>query len=60
MCFYCKVMSCFYINLSQLDDSIQIGTLAPAGSSHVCVTLEGRGLKGGGKKKPDVPVIVHC
>ncbi|XP_036820541.1 sacsin-like [Oncorhynchus mykiss] len=32
-----------------LDDKVQIGTLVPRGSPEVSVTLEGRGLKGGGK-----------
>ncbi|XP_024139292.1 sacsin isoform X1 [Oryzias melastigma] len=42
-----------------LDDSIQIGTLAPAGSSHVYVTLEGRGLKGGGRFGQTTPPLVE-
>ncbi|KAF6736193.1 Sacsin [Oryzias melastigma] len=42
-----------------LDDSIRIGTLAPAGSSHVYVTLEGRGLKGGGRFGQTTPPLVE-
>lgn len=44
-------MHCLHILPSQLDDSVQIGTLVPSGSPDVSVTLEGRGLKGGGKIK---------
>lgn len=40
-----------YVNPPQLDDSAQIGTLVPAGSPEVSVSLEGRGLKGGGNIK---------
>lgn len=42
-------MLCLHINPSQLDDSVHIRTLVPAGCPEVSVTLEGRGLKGGGR-----------
>lgn len=43
------ILLCLHINPSQLDDSVQIRSLMPAGSPQVCFTLEGRGLKGGGR-----------
>lgn len=32
----------------QLDDSVQMGMLAPAAGPEVSLRLEGRGLRGGG------------
>ncbi|KAA8593891.1 hypothetical protein FQN60_004725, partial [Etheostoma spectabile] len=42
-----------------LDDKVQIGTLVPAGSPEVSVTLEGRGLKGGGRFGQTTPPLVE-
>ncbi|XP_056298083.1 sacsin isoform X4 [Pseudoliparis swirei] len=41
-----------------LDDSVQIRNLVPAGSPEVSVTLEGRGLKGGGRFGQTTPPLV--
>lgn len=43
------MLLCLHINPSKLDDSLQIRTLVAAGSPEVYITLEGRGLKGGGR-----------
>ncbi|XP_014070239.1 sacsin isoform X3 [Salmo salar] len=42
-----------------LDDKVQIGTLVPMGSLEVCMTLEGRGLKGGGRFGQTTPPLVE-
>ncbi|KAM3874971.1 sacsin [Diretmus argenteus] len=42
-----------------LDDSVQIGTLVPTGSPEVSITLEGRGLKGGGRFGQTTPPLVE-
>ncbi|XP_063763449.1 LOW QUALITY PROTEIN: sacsin [Eleginops maclovinus] len=42
-----------------LEDSVQIGSLVPAGSPEVSVTLEGRGLKGGGRFGQTTPPLVE-
>ncbi|XP_055751443.1 sacsin-like isoform X1 [Salvelinus fontinalis] len=42
-----------------LDDKAQIGTLVPMGSHEVCMTLEGRGLKGGGRFGQTTPPLVE-
>ncbi|CAK6974386.1 sacsin [Scomber scombrus] len=42
-----------------LDDSTQVGTLVPTGSPEVSVTLEGRGLKGGGRFGQTTPPLVE-
>ncbi|KAL0973286.1 hypothetical protein UPYG_G00201440 [Umbra pygmaea] len=42
-----------------LDDRVQVGTLVPPGSPEVCVTLEGRGLKGGGRFGQTTPPLVE-
>uniref|UniRef100_A0A8C9Z3X6 Sacsin/Nov domain-containing protein n=1 Tax=Sander lucioperca TaxID=283035 RepID=A0A8C9Z3X6_SANLU len=44
---------------NNLDDRVQIGTLVPAGSPEVSVTLEGRGLKGGGRFGQTTPPLVE-
>eukprot|EP00064_Thunnus_orientalis_P009264 superscaffoldBa00001163_g9287 len=42
-----------------LDDTAQVGTLVPTGSPEVSVTLEGRGLKGGGRFGQTTPPLVE-
>ncbi|KAK0140775.1 Sacsin [Merluccius polli] len=42
-----------------LDDGIQIGTLLPPGSLEVSITLEGMGLKGGGRFGQTTPPLVE-
>nr|XP_057935271.1 sacsin isoform X2 [Doryrhamphus excisus] len=42
-----------------LDDSTQVGSLVPTGSPEVSVTLEGRGLKGGGRFGQTTPPLVE-
>ncbi|XP_056467035.1 sacsin isoform X3 [Gadus chalcogrammus] len=42
-----------------LDDGIQIGTLLLPGSPEVSVTLEGMGLKGGGRFGQTTPPLVE-
>ncbi|XP_034023953.1 sacsin [Thalassophryne amazonica] len=42
-----------------LDDHLQICTLVPAGSPEVSVTVEGRGLKGGGRFGQTTPPLVE-
>ncbi|KAK2847013.1 hypothetical protein Q5P01_010012 [Channa striata] len=42
-----------------LDDRVQITTLVPAGSSEITVTLEGKGLKGGGRFGQTTPPLVE-
>ncbi|XP_037534063.1 sacsin [Nematolebias whitei] len=42
-----------------LDDRVQIGTLVPAGSPDISVTLQGRGLKGGGRFGQTTPPLVE-
>ncbi|XP_061916453.1 sacsin isoform X1 [Entelurus aequoreus] len=46
-------------NGKMLDDSMQVGTLVPMGSPEVSVTLEGRGLKGGGRFGQTTPPLVE-
>ncbi|KAM7413412.1 hypothetical protein PAMA_020685 [Pampus argenteus] len=41
-----------------LDDSVLVGTLVPTGSPEISVTLEGRGLKGGGRFGQTTPPLV--
>ncbi|KAM4628232.1 sacsin isoform 2-T2 [Polymixia lowei] len=42
-----------------LDDTVQIGALVPPGSPEVSITLEGRGLKGGGRFGQTTPPLVE-
>ncbi|KAM9853358.1 sacsin isoform 2-T2 [Aulostomus maculatus] len=42
-----------------LDDSMQVGALVPTGSPEVSVSLEGRGLKGGGRFGQTTPPLVE-
>ncbi|XP_028319754.1 sacsin isoform X2 [Gouania willdenowi] len=42
-----------------LGDNVQISTLVPAGSAEVSFTLEGRGLKGGGRFGQTTPPLVE-
>ncbi|XP_067364140.1 sacsin isoform X3 [Channa argus] len=42
-----------------LDDSVQIGTLVTAGSPEITVTLQGTGLKGGGRFGQTTPPLVE-
>ncbi|XP_077422568.1 sacsin [Vanacampus margaritifer] len=42
-----------------LDDSMPIGALVPTGSPEVSFTLEGRGLKGGGRFGQTAPPLVE-
>ncbi|KAM4589979.1 sacsin isoform 2-T2 [Fundulus diaphanus] len=46
-------------NGRMLDDKVQIGSLVPAGSPEVPMTLEGRGLKGGGRFGQTTPPLVE-
>ncbi|XP_054650428.1 sacsin isoform X2 [Dunckerocampus dactyliophorus] len=46
-------------NGKALDDSMQVGALVPTGSPEVFVTLEGRGLKGGGRFGQTTPPLVE-
>ncbi|XP_077468209.1 sacsin isoform X1 [Stigmatopora argus] len=45
-------------NGKMLDDSVAIGTLVPSGCSEISVTLEGKGLKGGGRFGQTTPPLV--
>ncbi|KAM6946232.1 sacsin [Aplochiton taeniatus] len=42
-----------------LDDTVQIGALVPRGSPEVSITLEGRGLRGGGRFGQTTPPLVE-
>ncbi|KAJ7995472.1 hypothetical protein DPEC_G00244910 [Dallia pectoralis] len=42
-----------------LNDRVQIGTLVPTGTPEVCITLEGKGLKGGGRFGQTTPPLVE-
>ncbi|KAM9318083.1 sacsin [Pholidichthys leucotaenia] len=42
-----------------LDDNVQIGSLVPSGSSEISFSLEGRGLKGGGRFGQTTPPLVE-
>ncbi|MEQ2205411.1 hypothetical protein XENOCAPTIV_027445, partial [Xenoophorus captivus] len=46
-------------NGRMLDDRVQIGSLVPAGSPEVSMTLEGSGLKGGGRFGQTTPPLVE-
>lgn len=43
------VLPLLFTDHFQLDDSVQMGMLAPAAGPEVSLRLEGRGLRGGGK-----------
>ncbi|XP_034150470.1 sacsin isoform X4 [Esox lucius] len=42
-----------------LDDRVQIGTLVPTGSPEIRITLEAKGLKGGGRFGQTTPPLVE-